>query len=57
MSGRDEMIESLAKDLFLIDYPKDKWERFKPDDWAPNHYRAVASAALAKAIEKMELGE
>lgn len=38
--------EELAKQLFLTDWPNDKWERFKDRDHAKQRYLRMADTAL-----------
>lgn len=38
--------EELAKEIFLADYPRDKWERFKPGDYVKERYERLAEAAI-----------
>lgn len=38
--------EELAKEIFLADYPNDKWERFKCGDFARERYLRLAEAAI-----------
>lgn len=41
-----EMIEFVAKGIFLMEYPFDKWERFKNGDYAKNRYLEIAKEAF-----------
>lgn len=39
-------VESLAKELFLVDWPNDNWERFKDGDHAKMRYVRMAEKAI-----------
>lgn len=49
----DEMVEDGARAAFEIDWPKDNWTRFRPNDHVPTRYRNIACAALTAALSKL----
>lgn len=44
----EQLIERVAKAMFLAEYPRDRWDRFKVGDYARNRYLAIAEAAVAE---------
>lgn len=49
----EKMVEGGARAAFKVDWPKDNWTRFQPDDHVPTRYRNIARAALTAALSKL----